>query len=778
MRAPLRGRAGFIAAIGSAAAVTLSFLSAHAVAAQPQATGRSLTAGSVTCPAAVTQGNASCQATLDGVAAGHSAAASSAVPGFTPASLRSAYNLTKASAVGGGTATVAIVTAFGDPTAASDLATYRSHFKLGACAVTTGCLTIINEFGNTKNLPPANSAWAANDAIALDVISGLCPKCHLLLVEAKGTLLSDLGAAENLAVAQGAKFIDNGWSGTDGVDENGFAHFFDHPGVAVVFAAGTSGYGSVFPASLPFVTSVGGTTLKRSSFNSRGWGELAWADSSSGCASLQVKPSWQRGDAQAGTGCLNRTENDVAADADPATGAAVFDTTGATGWHSGGNTSLAAAIISATYALAGTPAADTYPASYPYQHVKSLFDVQFGTGVGECEIGRQYLCNAMPKFDGPTGLGTPDGTAAFSAAGSSAVTVMDPGTQDEEEGTSAVIKVTALDSRHGARLSYTAAGLPAGLSIAPLPNSAGAEITGTLPATVASYSVVVTGTDAKTGQSGSTHFSIVSAGSLAADAPVTASITTDTNFTFPPAEGNCLDAGADTAGTVVGVSNCTGVVEQLWTHQPEGFPGGPAQLTSNGGLCLGLASGSLVLQACDPVNADQGWVLLFAGTFKNAGTGTCVATTDAADPLVMSACNANRGSQQWTLVGARLRSAVPGMCLVTDDDGFHTSPYVIEPCAAPTGTLTFGFDLNGNVQSSLFRCMIGSGRRLDGTVVNSGSCSANQGPAEDWLEGPGGELINEGSGLCLDDPGNSKTAGTELILNDCYGSLGEIWAIS
>ncbi len=238
---------------------------------------------------------------------------------------------------------------------------------------------------------------------------------------------------------------------------------------------------------------------------------LAWASSSSGCASLQPKPSWQRADAQASTGCLNRTENDVAANADPTTGAAVFDTTGTTGWSQAGGMALASAIVTATYALAGIPAAGTYPASYPYAHSKNLFDVQFGSGGGFCESSRQYLCNARPHYDGPSGLGTPDGTAAFSANGSGTVTVMDPGTQDEQEGSSVTIKLTGLDSRKGARLSYTATGLPAGLSIAPLAASAGAQITGTLPSTLKSYSVAVTGTDAKTGQSSTTHFSIVSA---------------------------------------------------------------------------------------------------------------------------------------------------------------------------------------------------------------------------------------------------------------------------
>jgi len=72
--------------------------------------------------------------------------------------------------------------------------------------------------------------------------------------------------------------------------------------------------------------------------------------------------------------------------------------------------------------------------------------------------------------------------------------------------------------------------------------------------------------------------------------------------------------------------------------------------------------------------------------------------------------------------------------------------------------------------------MIGSGARRDGGTVSTGFCDA--GYAQDWLAGPGGELINQGSGLCLDDPGNSQVAGTQLVLEDCDGRLGEVWAIA
>jgi len=767
VRVPPNRHAAAIATLGSAVAIAFSTLGVPAVAApsDPGAAG----ARTLVCPAAHRPGQAECLAALRHFVG----AAASVIHGYSPAGLRSAYNLAKAAAADGGGATVAIVSAYDDPSAASDLAVYRSHFRLRPCAEASGCLRVVNEYGGTT-LPAANPAWATVDSVALDVISALCPRCRLLLVEAKSNGLTDLGIAEDTAVGQGARFVFNGWDGIEALDENDFAHYFNHPGLAIVFAAGSTGYGPTFPAALPFVTSVGGTTLKRSSFNSRGWAETAWASTTSGCSSLEAKPSWQRSDARSPNGCLNRTENDVAADADPTTGAAVYDSFGGSGWAEGGNTGLAAAIVTAAYALAGTPAPGTYPASYLYQHSKNLNDVRFGSN-GACELNRQYLCTAVRGYDGPTGLGTPDGTAAFRAPSGAMVTVMDPGTQDEEEGTSVAVRITALDTRKAATLSYSAMGMPAGLSIASLPHSADAEITGTLPATIRSYPVAVTGTDVKTGRSGTTHFTIVAAASLAPAAPIRQYITTSTFDDLGPPEGECVDAGAGTAGTVVGVQTCTGVAEQIWTHLPEGSPGAPARLVSNT-LCLGLASGSLELQACHRSSATQSWLLGFGGTIKNIGTGSCVATTNAGNPLTMRRCEEKLAAQQWTLTGAELTSAIPGMCMAVSDDGFHSAPYVIEPCTGGTGNVGFGFNINGEVDSSLGRCMVGGRRRIDGGGISSGNC--DQGPDQLWLVGPGGELINEGTGLCLDDPGNSHLAGTQLVLEDCYGTLGEIWAIA
>jgi subtilase family serine protease len=113
---------------------------------------------------------------------------------------------------------------------------------------------------------------------------------------------------------------------------------------------------------------------------------------------------------------------DVSAVADPNTGVAVYDTYGSTNganWYVFGGTSVASPIVASVYALAGN-AASTVAGSYPYSHKTydpnpgaTLFDVTSGSNGGGCKRIGTYLCNAATGYDGPTGLGTPDGTSAF-----------------------------------------------------------------------------------------------------------------------------------------------------------------------------------------------------------------------------------------------------------------------------------------------------------------------------------------------------------------------------
>ena len=418
--------------------------------------------------------------------------------GYGPASLQSAYKLPSATAGAG--RTVAVVDAYDDPDAASDLATYRAAWGLPACG--TGCFEKVNQNGLTSPLPPpaGGSGWATEESLDLDMVSAICPKCHILLVEASSPSVADLGTAVNRAVSMGALYVSNSYGAQESSSDPGYdSSYYDHPGVAVTASAGDGGYGVSYPAASPYVTSVGGTSL-RTSLDSRGWTEQVWGSSSggegtgSGCSANEAKPPWQTD-----TGCARRTDNDVAAVADPNTGVAVYDSYDQGGWLEVGGTSASSPIIASVFALAGVPAHGSYPSAYIYAHTASLFDVTSGTD-GAC--GGSYLCTAMAGYDGPTGWGTPDGTAAFSdgARTPNKVTVTNPGSQTGSAGTPVSLQVSGTDSAAGLTLTYSATGLPAGLSI----NSGTGKITGT-PTTARAYRVTVTATDG-TGASGSAAF--------------------------------------------------------------------------------------------------------------------------------------------------------------------------------------------------------------------------------------------------------------------------------
>ncbi|MEU3887634.1 S53 family peptidase [Streptomyces sp. NPDC029041] len=340
------------------------------------------------------------------------AADASSPSGYGPSDLRSAYGLTSAATSNGSGRTIAIVDAYDDPNAESDLAAYRSQYGLPACTTANGCFQKVSQTGSTTALPTANSGWAGEISLDLDMASAICPNCHITLVEAKSATMTNLGTAVNEAVALGAKYVSNSYGGGESSADTSYdSAYFNHPGVAITVSAGDAGYGAQYPAASRYVTSVGGTSLSTSA-TTRGWTESVWRTSStegtgSGCSAYDTKPAWQTD-----TGCTRRMIADVSAVADPATGVSVYDTYGADGqgWATYGGTSASAPIIASVYALAGTPSTGSYPAEFPYANTTALNDVTSGSN-GSCTTS--YFCTARTGYDGPTGLGTPQGLAAF-----------------------------------------------------------------------------------------------------------------------------------------------------------------------------------------------------------------------------------------------------------------------------------------------------------------------------------------------------------------------------
>lgn len=320
--------------------------------------------------------------------------------GLNPADLQSAYKLPSSTA--GSAQTVAIVDAYNDANAESDLGVYRSTFGLPSCTTANGCFRKVDQNGGTS-YPRGDTGWAQEISLDVDMVSAICPNCHILLVEAKTNSFTNLSTAVDTAAKLGANAISNSYGGSEYSNEVNDQSHYNHPGIAVTASSGDSGYGVQFPAASQYVTAVGGTTLTRAS-NIRGWSETAWSGAGSGCSAYITKPSWQTD-----AGCSRRTVADVSADADPNTGVSVYDTFHTSGWLVFGGTSVASPIIASVYALAGNAASVIY-GSYPYSHTSSLFDVTSGSN-GSC--GGSYLCTARTGYDGPTGLGTPNGSSGF-----------------------------------------------------------------------------------------------------------------------------------------------------------------------------------------------------------------------------------------------------------------------------------------------------------------------------------------------------------------------------
>ncbi|MGH3397179.1 MAG: S53 family peptidase [Streptosporangiaceae bacterium] len=367
------------------------------------------------CPLPTRPGEMQCQAVYLTPTGGRTAhAATAAHLGYNPRSLRDAYRLTAASRSKGRGVTIAIVDAFRDPNAGSDLAVYRKYYGLAACTRKNGCLKIVNQNGRTSHLPGASSVWAPEESLDLDTVSAICPHCRILLVEANNSMTRAMGTAERTA-ARRARFVSNSWSGANFPGESRFNGDFNHRGHVIDFAAGDYGYGTrspygtAYPTGLPFVTAVGGTSLRHVASRGRAWTETVWNSeghaTNSGCTRFG-RPSWQRHAARKLHHCSGRIENDVAASADPQHGIAVFDTYQETGWMEFGGTSEATPLITAMWALAGRPGPHAYPVSYLYKHPGKFYDVRIGNN-GSCKV--RWLCHAERGFDAPTGLGSPLG---------------------------------------------------------------------------------------------------------------------------------------------------------------------------------------------------------------------------------------------------------------------------------------------------------------------------------------------------------------------------------
>ncbi|HEY4023447.1 MAG TPA: hypothetical protein VGM75_32515 [Pseudonocardiaceae bacterium] len=376
-----------------------------------------------------------CDAEVVTTAKGSAKPLSTAAPaGYGPSDLDSAYKLSNSSS---STATIAIIDAGVDGNLESDLAAYRSNYGLPACGTSNGCLTLENYTGGAQPAPQSSGSGASAEeqigvetSLDVDMASAACPSCHLLEIsipwqdgETDGdTSTGDFATAVNTAVSAGAAAvsISYGYTG-DATNTSGTQlAAFNHTGVAIEASTGDSGFNggthTSWPSDLPYVIGVGGTTL-----NGPG-NETAWSGGGSGCETFFAAANGQPSSVTAN--CANHLAvADVSADADPNTGVAVYDTYAPStkqpaNWGVVGGTSASAPFIAGLFANAGVPSGLLGPNTL-YQDPSSDFnDITSGNN----EQGAQCasfpglsasVCNAGTGWDGPTGLGSPNGLGAF-----------------------------------------------------------------------------------------------------------------------------------------------------------------------------------------------------------------------------------------------------------------------------------------------------------------------------------------------------------------------------
>jgi subtilase family serine protease len=353
--------------------------------------------------------------------------------GYCPNDLQDAYKLPWST--GGKDKTVAIVDAYGYKHAASDLTYFRKTMGLKACSTATKCLRIVNQEGHTSPLPPEpppSDDWKGEESLDLDMVSGICPNCKIILVQTNNNQTSNLYTGVKVAGSLGAKYIGASWgSGPEGSDNS----IFHQPGIVISAAAGDNGGGGRYgggpiqPCTYTYVVCVGGTHLVPDVQSKRGWSETVWNDwtftqcggpcgaTGSACSKKIAKPAWQTD-----TGCKMRSAADTSATASLRSPVIVYNSEEGCSppncfWLYGG-TSASAQIISAVYALAGNAASQmggTYFWKHHSGHVNDVIhgnNLDAGLGV-TCASSVTYICTARAGFDGPTGWGTPNGVGAF-----------------------------------------------------------------------------------------------------------------------------------------------------------------------------------------------------------------------------------------------------------------------------------------------------------------------------------------------------------------------------
>jgi subtilase family serine protease len=321
--------------------------------------------------------------------------------GYQPAQIRKAYGVDQLSNTGSGE-TVAIVDAYGSPTIQSDLATFDTQFGLASAN-----LTIAYPNGQPSR---TNGGWALETALDVEWVHAVAPSAKIMLVVAKSASTSDLVSAIDYATANGAQVVSNSWGGSEFSSEQSYDSHFQHTGVVYTASAGDSGAGAEWPASSPYVLSVGGTSLKTDSAGNYS-SESVWSGSGGAKSAYEAEPSYQTNwTSVVGS---QRGIPDIAWDADPNTGVAVYDSTadqGQKGWFVVGGTSVGAPSWAAMIALIDqgrtAPLSNSDAMTQLYNLAGTTGSSGYAANFHDITSGSNGN-SALPGYDLATGIGSP-----------------------------------------------------------------------------------------------------------------------------------------------------------------------------------------------------------------------------------------------------------------------------------------------------------------------------------------------------------------------------------
>ncbi|GAA1965949.1 protease pro-enzyme activation domain-containing protein [Kitasatospora viridis] len=436
--------------------------------------------------------------------------------GVGPGQYDGAYNLDK---VGGKGSGVKVALWEFDGYSASNLTTYDKQYGLTGPAVST----VSVDGANYDSKPGDGQGEVELDS---EIVRGVAPQATQLVYEAPNNDQGEIDMAAKIVADDQVSVISISWGSCEPDTTTSVMTAVDNSmkqaaaeGISAYSASGDDGSRDCtrstsganvkavdYPASDPYVTGVGGTNLQ---VNGNSYGsESAWSTAGGGVSTQFGKPSWQTGTNVTGT---MRTVPDVASNADPQSGFAIYTQgTSGPGWQVYGGTSAAAPLWSGYTALFNEKAKSAGKANLG-QANPALYAVAnssaYGSTFHDVTTGSNQDFPAGAGYDQVTGWGSPVAdalTTALLGGGSggntgNTVTVTGPGNQSGTVGSALSVQVNGTDSAAGQTLTYSATGLPAGLSI-----SSSGLITGT-PTTAGTTDVTVTATDS-TGATGSAVF--------------------------------------------------------------------------------------------------------------------------------------------------------------------------------------------------------------------------------------------------------------------------------